>query len=77
MKVKVYTTPTCAFCSMLKSFLRENDVEFEEIDVSTDREAAVEMVEKSGQIGVPVMEVNGKMIVGFNVPAIKRALKLK
>jgi len=62
---------------MLKSFLRENDVEFEEIDVSTDREAAVEMVEKSGQIGVPVMEVNGKMIVGFNVSAIKRALKLK
>jgi glutaredoxin 3 len=75
--VKIYTTPTCMYCSMAKRFFKENGVDFEEIDVSRDREAATEMVKRSGQMGVPVIDINGKMIVGFDVKAIKEALKLE
>lgn len=74
--VKVYSTPTCPYCTMTKNFLRENGVKFEDVDVSRDKSAAVEMVEKSGQMGVPVLDINGEMIVGFNQDAIKKALKL-
>ncbi|MFH1821464.1 MAG: glutaredoxin domain-containing protein [Methanobacteriota archaeon] len=74
--VKVYTTPTCPYCTMVKSFLRENNVEFVEKNVASDRAAATEMVEKSGQMGVPVLDINGAIIVGFNRDAIKDALKL-
>ncbi|MGC8812153.1 MAG: glutaredoxin family protein [Candidatus Aenigmatarchaeota archaeon] len=76
-KVKIYTTPTCPYCEMAKTFFRENNVEFEEIDVSSDREAAMEMIEKSGQMGVPVIEIDDKIIVGFDVNAIKKALEGK
>jgi glutaredoxin len=62
---------------MVKEFLKKNKVKFEDIDVSTDEEAAKEMIEKSGQMGVPVIDINGKIIVGYNVPALKEALKLK
>ena len=74
--VKVYTTTTCPYCTMAKSFLKENGVEFVEKNVGSDRAAAVEMVEKSGQMGVPVLEINGQIIVGFNREAIKKALNL-
>lgn len=74
--VKVYSTPICPYCTMAKNFLRENGVQFEDIDVSRDRAAVVEMVEKSGQMGVPVLDINGQVIVGFNQEAIKKALKL-
>ncbi|MEM7825334.1 MAG: Uxx-star family glutaredoxin-like (seleno)protein [Candidatus Aenigmatarchaeota archaeon] len=74
-KVKIYTTPTCPYCEMAKTFFRENNIDFEETDVSSDREAAIEMIEKSGQIGVPVIEINDKIIVGFDVNAIKKALE--
>jgi glutaredoxin 3 len=77
-KIKVYTTPTCPWCRMLKDYLAERKIEFENIDVSADRKAADEMVEKSGQMGVPQIEINGKMIVGFNRDAIEEELaKLK
>jgi glutaredoxin len=62
---------------MLKDFLKKNNVKFEDIDVSRNIKAAQEMVEKSGQMGVPVTEINGKMIIGFNVTALKEALRLK
>ncbi|MBU1135162.1 MAG: glutaredoxin family protein [Nanoarchaeota archaeon] len=75
MKVIVYSTKTCPYCDMLKDFLKEKGVEFEEIDVSQNQEKAREMVEKSGQMGVPVTEINGKIIVGFNKEAIEEALK--
>jgi glutaredoxin-like YruB-family protein len=65
-KVKVYSTPTCPYCRMVKAFLKEKRVEFDDFDVSVNREAAKEMIEKSGQMGVPVVEVNGKIIVGFD-----------
>jgi len=77
MKVKVYSTPVCPWCNKVKDFLRENNIEFEEVDVAEDREAAMEMIKKSGQTGVPVIEIDGKMIVGFNEPEIRKALNLK
>lgn len=76
-KVRVYSTPTCPYCDMAKKFLKENKVEFENIDVSRDEKAAEEMVEKSGQMGVPVLEINGEIIVGFDKEAMKKALKIK
>lgn len=77
-KVKLYNTPTCPWCHKTKEFLKENNVEFEDKDVSADDKAREEMIEKSGQMGVPVIVVEGhKPIVGFDVDAIKTALNLK
>lgn len=75
-KVKVYSTPLCPFCVKLVEFLKANKVKFEYIDVSVDEKGAQEMVEKSGQTGVPVTEIDGKIIVGYNPSAIAEALKL-
>lgn len=75
--VKIYTTPTCPYCTMAKKFLQENGVEFIEKNVASERAAAVEMVEKSGQMGVPVLDINGEIIVGFNREAIIKALGLR
>jgi len=74
-RIKVYSTPTCPYCHMLKDWLREKKVDFEDIDVASDHEAAKEMIGKSGQMGVPQIEINGKIIVGFNKPAIEKELK--
>jgi len=77
-KIKVYTTPPCPWCKMLKEFLNEKHIEFENIDVSSDKKAAEEMIGKSGQMGVPQIEINGRMIVGFDREAIEAELaKLK
>jgi glutaredoxin-like YruB-family protein len=70
----VYSTPTCPYCYLVKDYLKAKGIEFEEKDVSKDREAAREMVEKSGQMGVPQIEINGKIIVGFNRDAIDEEL---
>lgn len=64
-KVKVYSTPTCPYCDMAKDFLKENKIEFEDINVQDDHEAAKEMIDKSGQMGVPVIEIDDKIIVGL------------
>lgn len=72
--VKVYSTPTCPFCMRAKQFLTENNITFENIDVSSNQEAAEEMVRKSGQMGVPVLEIDGEIIVGFDRERIKEAL---
>ncbi len=74
--VKVYTTPTCPYCVLAKSFLKDNGVQFVEKNVAGDRAAAREMIEKSGQMGVPVLDINGEIIVGFDRDAIKKSLKL-
>jgi glutaredoxin 3 len=74
-KVKVYSTSTCPYCTMAKDFLKEQNIEFESIDVGTDQEAAKEMVKKSGQMGVPVVEIDGEVIVGFDKVAIMSALR--
>ena len=75
--VKVYTTQTCPYCTMVKNFLKENGVEFVEKNVAIDRAAAVEMVEKSGQMGVPVLDINGEILIGFNRDVIKKSLNLE
>jgi len=77
MKVKVYSTPSCPYCLTLKKFLEEHDIEFEDIDVSQDQQAAKEMVEKSGQMGVPVADINGDIVVGFNREKIKELLGIE
>ncbi len=76
-KVKVYSTPTCPYCHSVKEFLKDNNVKFEDIDVSRNSNASKEMIEKSGQMGVPVIDIDNQIIVGFNRPAIKKALKLE
>lgn len=76
-KMKVYSTSTCYFCVKLKEFLKENKIPFEDVDVNEDRKAAMEMIQKSGQTGVPVSDINGEIIIGFDVPKLKKALKLK
>ena len=72
--VKIYSTPTCPWCVKLKEFLTSKGVEFENIDVSTDQKAAEEMIDKSGQMGVPVTDINRKIIIGFDKEAIEKEL---
>tara|TARA_Y100000310_G_scaffold339280_1_gene431499 strand:- start:7351 stop:7584 length:234 start_codon:yes stop_codon:yes gene_type:complete len=72
--ITVWSTPTCPFCHKLKDFLKEKKVKFKDINVAEDRKALDEMVEKSGQMGVPVTEIDGKIIVGFDKTAIERAI---
>ncbi len=74
--VIIYTTPTCVYCEMAKRLFKEHSVKYREVDVTKDPKAAREMVEKSGQMGVPVIEVDGQIIVGFNKSALIRALRL-
>ncbi|MBN1871013.1 MAG: glutathione S-transferase N-terminal domain-containing protein [Candidatus Omnitrophica bacterium] len=72
--VKVYSTPTCPYCIMVKQFLKNKNVDFEDIDVSADQDKAQEMVDKSGQMGVPVLDIDGEIIIGFDQDAINSAL---
>ena len=74
MSINIYTTPSCGFCRVAKQYLSGKNVSYTEYDVSRDVHKAEEMVRKSGQMGVPVIEINGKIIVGFNRPAIDQAL---
>lgn len=72
MTVKVYSTPSCPWCSVAKKYLASRNIPYEDIDVSRDRNAAMEMVQKSGQRGVPVLDINGSIVVGFDQDAIER-----
>jgi len=72
--VAMYTTPTCQYCHMAKDFFKANDVTVEEYDVAADEEKRNAMVEKSGQMGVPVIDIEGTIIIGFDEPKIKEAL---
>lgn len=74
-KVTIYSTPTCPWCSKAKEFFKEKGIEFEDIDVSKDRASAEEMVKKSGQMGVPVIDIDGKVMVGYNEDEFEKALK--
>ena len=76
-KVKIYTTPVCPFCTLAKQYLKEKGIEFEEIDVSKNEKAAQEMIQKSGQMGVPVIEIDGQIVVGFDKEKIDELLNLK
>ena len=74
MSVTLYSTPSCAYCKMAKDYFRQNGIAFSEYNVASDQHKAEEMVRKSGQMGVPVIDVNGSIIIGFNKPEIERAL---
>ena len=74
--VKIYSTPTCPFCIRTKQFLKDNNIVFEDIDVSANQEKAQEMIQKSGQMGVPVLDIDGEIIVGFDKERIKSTLGL-
>jgi glutaredoxin-like YruB-family protein len=76
-KVIVYSTETCPYCVMVKEFLKQEGVEFKDINVGKDHDKAEEMVEKSGQIGVPVTDIDGEIIIGFNKDKIKEVLEKK
>jgi glutaredoxin-like YruB-family protein len=75
MAVIMYSTPTCGYCNKAKDYLRQKGVRFTEYNIAGDMRKADEMVKKSGQMGVPVIDVNGKVIVGFNQSELDRALK--
>jgi len=74
--VKIYSTPTCPWCIKAKQFLKENNVIFEDIDVSSNQAATEEMIKKSGQMGVPVLDIEGEIIIGLDREKIKTALGL-
>ncbi len=75
MSVSLYSTPSCVYCRLAKDYFRQKNVAFTEFNVAADHRKAEEMVRKSGQMGVPVIEINGRVIIGFNKPEIDRALK--
>lgn len=64
--VTIYTTPTCGWCKATKEYFKQHNVEYSEKDVSTDETARNEMLEKSSQMGVPVIDVGGEIVIGFN-----------
>jgi glutaredoxin 3 len=75
MNVKIYTTNHCPYCIMAKEYFKQHSIKFTEVNVEESEKAAEEMIEKSGQMGVPVIDIDGQIIVGFNKPAIEKALK--
>lgn len=74
--IKVYSTPICPWCDKAKDYLKRKEVEFQEFNVQEDEEARKEMISKTQQMGVPVLDINGTMIVGFDRKAIDEALNL-
>jgi glutaredoxin-like YruB-family protein len=74
MTIKVYSTPTCPYCKLVKEFLQEKHIPFTDIDVAADAEAAKEMVKLSGQMGVPVVDIAGQIIVGWNKNALEETI---
>lgn len=75
-KVTIYSTPTCVYCNMAKKFFNEKGVKYTEYNVGSDLEKRKEMVEKSGQMGVPVIDIGGEVVVGFNESAVSEMLGL-
>lgn len=76
MKIRVFSTPTCPYCVALKMYLQDNHLSFDDIDVSQDLAAQKEMVEKTEQLGVPVVEIEGEWIVGFDKAKIAARLRI-
>ena len=75
-KVKIYTTPTCHYCKMAKEYFKSKGIEYEEYDVMTDLAKRQEMVSRTGQMGVPVIDIDGKLVIGFDRPKINEYLGL-
>lgn len=77
MKIKIYSTPSCFWCQAAKDFFKNHNIPFEDIDVSQNEQAAQEMIEKSGQMGVPVIEIDDKIVKGFDKPSLIELLGIK
>lgn len=75
--ITIYSTPTCVYCKMAKDFFAKNNVQYDEKNVAEDEEARDEMVEKSHQMGVPVIDIDGEIFVGFNRAELEKALNIK
>lgn len=75
-KVIMYSTPICVYCNAAKAFFKEKNVAYTEHNVAADAKKRAEMIEKSGQMGVPVILIDGQLIVGFNKPEVAKALGL-
>lgn len=73
-RVVVFSTPTCSFCNMAKKYFREKGIKFSDVDVSRDPAAARDMLRRSGQLGVPVIDIDGKIVVGFDRAKINNYL---
>ncbi|MBU1197756.1 glutaredoxin family protein [Candidatus Micrarchaeota archaeon] len=73
-KIVIYSTQTCPYCKMAKEYLKSRHIGFQDIDVGADQQAAEEMVKKSGQMGVPVIDIDGTIVVGFDKDAVDKAL---
>lgn len=76
-KVVVYSTPSCPYCHLVKSFLEENNIEFSDSNVAEDEKAREEMIAKTNQMGVPVIDIEGEIVIGFDKPKISRLLDIK
>lgn len=73
-KVTIYSTPTCHYCNMAKEYFNANHIQYETFDVASDADKRKEMMEKSGQLGVPVITIDGEVVVGFNKPKLAKLL---
>ena len=76
-KIIVFSTPTCSFCNQAKRYFREKNIRFTDVDVSRDQSAARDMMRRTGQMGVPVILINNKPIIGFDRPKINQMLNIK
>ena len=74
MKIMIYSTPSCTFCNMAKDFFKKNNIQYEEFNVATDLEKRKEMVQKTGQMGVPVIDIDGSIVIGFDQKLIEKKL---
>jgi glutaredoxin-like YruB-family protein len=75
--IKLYTTPICPYCVTLKQYFKEHNIEFEEIDVSQNEKLKDEIIEKTGQLGVPIIDINGELITGFDKEKISKLLGIE
>jgi len=76
-RVTVYSTPTCSWCNTLKSWLKQQGIQYTDVDVSSDQRAAEDLVKRTGQQGVPQTDINGDIVVGFNQPRLKELLGIR
>ncbi|MBI1833579.1 MAG: NrdH-redoxin [Candidatus Andersenbacteria bacterium] len=74
--VTIYTTPSCGWCRTTKDYFKEHNIQYNEINVAADAAARGEMIQKSGQMGVPVIDIEGEIVVGYNQPRLARLLEI-
>ncbi|MEK7542929.1 MAG: glutaredoxin domain-containing protein [Patescibacteria group bacterium] len=75
--ITIYTTTSCVYCKMAKEFFKSNNIAYKEINVENDLDAQQEMIKKSGQMGVPVIEINGSIVVGFDKGYVEKLLGIR